>query len=279
MTTPAWRAAIVQPPCTACGLVPCSARSVSAESARPSPRPTSACGTIVQPQPAPGSRPSAARPPPMSTAPAAARIGQRAGDGASRAGGEGEQRHDRDGRRGLQRRSCRQPSISSSTSRNSAAVSAAEMRPRATLGPMRGRPLAGIALLGGVGDGPRSTGIASRAAGVWAMKIACHEIASVSSAAEGRADGGAERAGRGPGARPPAPRTRWCAAGAPAPRRPRRRRRSPARSGRRRASRSTAPARRPARRRRRRRGPTAQTSRGRRRPISAAGTATARARG
>ncbi len=43
-TIPAWRAAIVQPPCTACPERPASARSVSAESASPSPAPIAICG-------------------------------------------------------------------------------------------------------------------------------------------------------------------------------------------------------------------------------------------
>ena len=104
----------------------------------------------------------------------------------------------------------RQPSMSISTSRNSAAVSAAEIRPRATLGPMRGRPAWGAPPRASA-TGPRSTGIASSAAGVCARKIACQEMASVSAPPRAGPIGGAERTGRGPrgdgpGLRPRGPR-------------------------------------------------------------------------
>ena len=166
----------------------------------------------------------------------------------------------------------RQPSMSISTSRNSAAVSAAEIRPSATLGPMRGRPM-GIASAG-VGAGPRSTGIASRAAGVCARKIACQEIASVSSAAErpGRPRRRAHR--RWPTRRRPWPPTRWSAAGArgaaqttaaPPIACTQRAATSTSNDG---ASAHTSEAAAKTSR------PAAHTSRGRRRPMSAAGTAT-----
>ena len=54
-TTPACRAAIVQPPCSARGIRSRSAAAVSESTESPRPRPTSTCGAIVQASSAPGS--------------------------------------------------------------------------------------------------------------------------------------------------------------------------------------------------------------------------------
>ena len=94
-TTPAWRAAIVQPPWIACGARPASAVSVSAESTSARPAPTRICEGKVATMSALGSRPE-----PCEAAADEDRPGGRPGPRVldpprERAGRERRERHDR----------------------------------------------------------------------------------------------------------------------------------------------------------------------------------------
>ena len=104
-TTPAWREAIVQPPCTTCADRPASARSVSATSVSPRPAPTRICGGTVQPQPARGQQRQRSRDrrrPARRPAPAAATTPPTRRREPS--GGDRSQRHHRDDEPGGRRR-------------------------------------------------------------------------------------------------------------------------------------------------------------------------------
>ena len=68
---PRWRAAIVPAARCPAGSAPASARPVSPGSASAIPTPMNTCGTSVHAGSAPGTRPSAARPPASTIAPAA----------------------------------------------------------------------------------------------------------------------------------------------------------------------------------------------------------------
>ncbi len=74
---------------------------------------------------------------------------------------------------------CRQPSTRSSTSKNNAAVSAADSSARVRLGRIAGRCVSGAT--SGAARTASAAGTASTANGTCTTKIACHEIASVSS--------------------------------------------------------------------------------------------------
>ena len=90
-----------------------------------------------------GSRPSAARPPPIRIAPAAARAGAdstRRASGAAASAASGSAVTAAAAAIGVRR----QPSISSRTTRNSAAASAAEISPSATFAARCGRPAARV---------------------------------------------------------------------------------------------------------------------------------------
>ena len=73
----------------------------------------------------------------------------------------------------------RQPSTNSRTSRNNAAVSAADSRASTRLGRTAGRCRSGAST--GAARTASAAGTASTATGTWTTKMACHEIASVSS--------------------------------------------------------------------------------------------------
>ena len=88
ITTPAWRAEIVQPPWIACGARPPSAVSVSAESTSESPIPIRICGGRVSATSAFGRKARPASPPETRIAPAAARA-RALGDRGRRAGCRG----------------------------------------------------------------------------------------------------------------------------------------------------------------------------------------------
>ncbi len=174
-TTPACRAAIVQPPWTACGERPSRARSVSAESASPRPAPTRICGSTVHHHAEPGSTPSAASPPVTRTTPAAARVavfptrdamlplaiaatGITVTTTPATAG------------------SIRHPSTRSSTRRNSAAVSAPERRSSARFAERFGRPAGSTSGRTRSRSTPRRV---SSASGAWAKKIDSQPSVSV----------------------------------------------------------------------------------------------------
>ena len=104
ITTPAWRAEIVQPPCSACGARPCRAVSVSAESTSARPMPTRIWGGMRQHDLAFGSSARPPRPPATRIAPAAARVLRARHRGADPPADEGEERHHRDDDRRADRR-------------------------------------------------------------------------------------------------------------------------------------------------------------------------------
>src|SRR6478735_367292 len=174
-TTPACRAAIVQPPCTACGERPWRARSVSAESASPRPAPTRICGSTVHHHADPGSTPSAASPPVTRTTPASARVavlpirdatlpvaiaatGITVTTTPATAG------------------SSRQPSTRSKTRRNRAAVSAPESSSSARFAETFGRPAGSTT---GRTRSRRTPTRVSRARGAWTKKIDSQPSVSV----------------------------------------------------------------------------------------------------
>ena len=100
ITTPAWRAEIVQPPWIACGARPPSAVSVSAERTSARPIPTRICGGIVSAIVAFGRKARPARPPETRIAPAAARARALGHElGRARLPSDRRQRHHRDDER------------------------------------------------------------------------------------------------------------------------------------------------------------------------------------
>ncbi len=185
-TTPAWRAAIVQPPWIACGERPASAASVSAESVSASPAPTSAWGGRVSNTEASGRRPRPARPPAIRITPAAARAGGRldpAGERRRRERADGhhgdrrgradraqppaldQQQHDEEERRGQRRRDQRQGGVGGQV--------------RTAGGLELGRRACSRRALQR-GPGRARTAPHAIATGTWTKKIDCHEISSVS---------------------------------------------------------------------------------------------------
>ena len=138
-TTPACRAASVQPPWTICSARPATARSVRAARARPIPAPTRICGAIVQPQPARGRSASAVSPPATRTTPLAIRIpipADRCGIRAAPIAASGNTVTTSPAAAG----DMRQPETSRSTSRKSAATRPPESRSNAAFALRCGLP-------------------------------------------------------------------------------------------------------------------------------------------
>ena len=166
-TTPAWRAAIVQPPCTACAERPASARSVSAESASPRPAPIASCGGTVQMASARGSQPSAARPPAIRITPEAVRAHRgviMCPRRAARIAASGITVTTRPAASG----SRRQPLIRRITSRKKAATSAPEMSSSAAFAATCGRS---IGRGSATARAPRSVSSAKSTTGACTRKI------------------------------------------------------------------------------------------------------------
>ena len=173
-TRPTWRAVSVQPPCTACGERPRSAASVSASIVMPRPKPIAIWLGTVHHHSGCGSSASEASPAASSTVPAAARAGSEPTLPSSFAATIAET--------GITVTtsavaigSICQPSISSRTIRNSAAVSPALSSTSARFAAMCGRPAGSCVAW----VRTRRVGSASRIAGTWMKKIASHEISCV----------------------------------------------------------------------------------------------------
>ena len=196
-TTPTWRAPMVHPACRTRGRRISIAWEVSRSTVSPSPRPTSAWGAMVQTRSADGriarpTSPPAMRKQPTATSTSAGGRRRRASGRAARAATgttdtvsaavAGERR---------------QPSTRSRTSRNNAAVSAADSRARVRLGRTAGRCRSGVS--SGAARTASAAGTASTANGTCTTKIACHEIASREQPARDRSGGRADHAGRDPG--------------------------------------------------------------------------------
>ncbi len=174
-TTPACRAASVQPPWTTGPPRPVTARSVRASSARPMPAPTRSWGGTVQIQPERGRTARAASPPETSATPEAIRTAGVPARGARRAASiaaTGITVTTSPARAG----DIPQPSTSSSTTRKSAATRPAESRKSAAFAATCGRS---------AGSGrrcarsPRTAVSVASATGTWARKIDSQPKSSV----------------------------------------------------------------------------------------------------